>query len=350
MSAPSVIEQQLVFTLDDPKRSFVQVGLDCDDALAGPRHFRRTASGWTLALPRPDVARVEYRLVLTSRSGQTSVVCDPGNPERVRTAFGERSVALMPGYERPTWLRRDVEEGVTHALSYSGDAVGELPVTVWSPAGLAATTPAPMLVVNDGPEYADLAELGHYASVMVDTAALPPFRMALMQPVERDEWYGANPVYIGASIGAVRSVTTEFSVQGPFVLMGASLGGLCALLTACAAPSYFAVAAVFSQSGSFFQPDLDPQESSYPYFERVTAAVHQLRVAGRATRRLRVGMTCGSHEENLANNRVMAEAMTTQGHDVVLREVPDLHNFTAWRDALDPTLTEVLRRAWGARG
>ena len=54
-------------------------------------------------------------------------------------------------------------------------------------------------------------------------------------------------------------------------------------------------------------------------------------------------MTCGTLEENLANNRIMARALAAQGYDVSLREVADVHNYTAWRDAFDPWLTGLLR-------
>jgi hypothetical protein len=30
--------------------------------------------------------------------------------------------------------------------------------------------------------------------------------------------------------------------------------------------------------------------------------------------------------------------------------VHDLHNYTAWRDSLDPALTDLLRSVWGAQG
>ena len=46
------------------------------------------------------------------------------------------------------------------------------------------------------------------------------------------------------------------------------------------------------------------------------------------------------------NNRLMASALAAQGHPVTLREVPDMHNYTAWRDALDPYLTELAERVW----
>ena len=42
---PSVIEDSLVFVLDDPERAFLEVHLDCDDAVAGstaiPAHRHR---------------------------------------------------------------------------------------------------------------------------------------------------------------------------------------------------------------------------------------------------------------------------------------------------------------------
>jgi len=47
------------------------------------------------------------------------------------------------------------------------------------------------------------------------------------------------------------------------------------------------------------------------------------------------------------NNREMARMLGQQGYPVELVEVPDAHNFTAWRDAFDPHLTRLLRRVWG---
>jgi enterochelin esterase family protein len=54
-------------------------------------------------------------------------------------------------------------------------------------------------------------------------------------------------------------------------------------------------------------------------------------------------LTCGRIEENLENNRVMARALAAQRYDVALHEVPDVHNYTAWRDAFHPYLTRLLR-------
>ena len=104
---------------------------------------------------------------------------------------------------------------------------------------------------------------------------------------------------------------------------------------------------VYSQSGSFFQVRHDDSESGYRYFGRISRLVQSVLDMRHAEHPLVVGMSCGALEENVANNRDMAAALRRAGHDVTLREVPDLHNYTAWRDALDPGLTEVLRRVWG---
>lgn len=344
---PSVIEDSLVFVLDDPERAFLEVHLDCDDAVAGRRRFRRTATGWMLSLPRPDLNRLEYRLVVTDRRGETQVVCDPGNLERVPTAFGERSVALMPGYERPSWLRASKPErspGATRMLVFDDPAIGELPVTLWTPDGLAEQEPAHLLVVHDGPEYVELAALAQYAATLNEEGSVPPFRMACLHPVDRDPWYSANEEYVAAELAALDDLVTTVATTDGWIALGASLGGLTSLLAALAGGDRFA--GLMAQSGSFFTPDLDAQESTYPYFDRVVSAVSAIQRVPRTDRPLHISMTCGRLEENFANNDAMAAALADQGHLVSFEPVSDLHNYTAWRDSLDPSLSDLLRAAW----
>jgi enterochelin esterase family protein len=57
-------------------------------------------------------------------------------------------------------------------------------------------------------------------------------------------------------------------------------------------------------------------------------------------------VTCGTAEENLDNNRALAEALRRRGWDVRTFWNRDAHNWTAWRDALHPQLAETLLRAW----
>jgi enterochelin esterase-like enzyme len=104
-------------------------------------------------------------------------------------------------------------------------------------------------------------------------------------------------------------------------------------------------AGLFLQSGSFFQPRYDRQESGFRRYLRI------VRFTGRVLRAptgpaVPVALTCGGVEENLANNRDLADVLAAQGYPVTFAEVPDGHNWTGWRDALEPHLTALLHRVF----
>ena len=327
---------------DDP--TVTGVSLDCDPAVPGERVFTRTGDGWVLPVHAPGLDRVEYRLAL-HRGEQVDVVTDPANPLRVRTAFGDRSVLELPGYHAPTWLGTDAPRGRLDPQTVAGETEDDVPVTVWSPDGLEDAAPAPLLVVHDGPEYDDLADLTRWCAHQVATGTLPPFRAALAHPVLRDVWYSGSPRYLRTMADAgLDRLGERYATTGPVAVMGASLGGLTALLLGLAAAPR--VGAVFAQSGSFFQLRHDESESGYPWFGRISRTVQQVLDMRHADHPLVVGMTCGALEENAANNRDMAVALRRAGHTVVHREGSDLHGYTAWRDLLDPTLTEGLGAVW----
>src|SRR5436309_2487906 len=58
-----------------------------------------------------------------------------------------------------------------------------------------------------------------------------------------------------------------------------------------------------------------------------------------------VTMTCGAAEENLANNRLMRDALSAHGYPVRWREVPGGHDWPAWRRGLDPHLLDLIGEA-----
>jgi enterochelin esterase family protein len=341
---PTLRDDRVRFRLDDPDPDVTAVVLQCERAVPGPRELRRDADGWVLDLPRPALQRLEYRFAV-ARGDAVEVVLDPTNPVTVRTAFGERSVFEMPGYAPPWWLTAPAVEGRLDPLTLAGETSHEVPVTVWSPADLGDDEPAPLLLVHDGPEYDQLAGITAYSAALVVAGHLPPHRVALAHPVIRDAWYSGSPQYLRTIADAgLDGLGERYAVRGPVVVVGASLGGLTALLLGLlAAPR---VGGVYTQSGSFFQVRHDDAESGYRYFGRISRLVQAVLDTRHTEHPLTVGMSCGSLEENVANNRDMAAALRRAGHDVTLREVPDLHNYTAWRDALDPGLTDVLRSVW----
>jgi enterochelin esterase family protein len=166
-------------------------------------------------------------------------------------------------------------------------------------------------------------------------------RAALLSPGPRDDWYSANGAYTRALCLAVlpqlRSLVATTAVVG----MGASLGALAMLHAQRRHAGTFD--ALFLQSGSFFHPRFDAHERRFPHYDRIERSVDGVLRSGGHRAPVPVVMTCGRIEENLENNRTMARALAAQGYDVALHELPDVHNYTAWRDSFDPYLSRLLR-------
>jgi enterochelin esterase family protein len=221
---------------------------------------------------------------------------------------------------------------------------GPVEVTVRSP-GPAADR---LLLVHDGPEYDELAALGSFTAALARDRRLPPFQLALAAPGARDERYSADPGYTGAlATRVLPELHRQLGTSGPAVLMGASLGALAALHLQRRHPDL--VGGLFLQSGSFFTRELDDCESGFPHFGRIVDAVAAVRRNRPAGRPVPTVLTCGSAEENRHNNRAMEATLSGQGYPVVLHEVPDAHNYVAWRDTFDPHLADLLASAWGSR-
>ncbi|MFL6124361.1 alpha/beta hydrolase [Actinophytocola sp.] len=331
---------------------------DADAALSGTRllpalslpgtdlEFSFSDDVWHLTLPRPPVQRMEYRFQLRHPAGDAEEICDPANPRRAPGAFGDKSVIEFPGYTAPAWLTAPAVDGETTELAVDAPLLdGAVAVRLWSPAP--RDEPLPLLVAHDGPEYDRLAGLTTYAGAMIASEELPPFRVALLAPGDRDDEYAANPRY-SATLHQriVPALRQAVAVTEPVVGMGASLGGLAMLHAQRALPGLFG--GLFLQSASFLTVDLDPQEQHrFDRFAQVSVYVADvLRTVPHET--VPVTMTCGLAEENLANNRQMTATLTKQGYEVRLVEVPDAHNYVGWRDAFDPSLTALLRSVWSA--
>jgi enterochelin esterase family protein len=329
-----------VLRVEDPDRRYTAVRL-CSDFQLPERDFQRENGAWVLRLPRLRLARLEYQLELSCHDGTTEKVCDPANPSRVPGAFGEKSVVVAPGYRPPDWLEGDAVEGSIENLRVRVQG-RDLDIGVWSP----DEGELPLLLAHDGPEYDALASLTRYAGAMIEREVLPPFRVALLPPGDRDEWYSASAVYGRALCHRIVPALRAFPVQGRPVGMGASLGALALLQAQRRWPGTFA--GLFLQSGSFFVTRFDRHESGFPRYARVVRFVRGVLRARSHPEPLPTIMTCGSEEENIHNNRLIVSALATQGYDAHLHEVPDLHNYTGWRDAFGPYLTPLLKRLWAS--
>jgi enterochelin esterase-like enzyme len=344
-AGPVVERGWISFRLPDPDEELAGVRLATDRGFpVAPVPFVRDGDGWTLRMAAPALDRFEYALAVQRADGAHEYWPDPTNPLRAPGAFGEKSVVRLPGYVAPAWLDAERVPGATDVLAVASSALGaELEIALWRPDDARDDEPLGLLVAHDGPELAQLARLTDYAAAHIASGALPRHRVALLAPGDRDQCYSASALYARTlATRVLPAIADVVAVRRP-VGAGASLGALALLHTQRRFPDVFA--GLFLQSGSFFMPRFDAQESGFVRYRRIVRFVRTtLREPPRRT--VPVAMTCGALEENADDNRVMASALAAQGYPVSPHEGRDLHNFTAWRDAWDPHLTRLLQEVW----
>lgn len=288
---------------------------------------------WRLEFPRPAADRMQYLIGIDG-----SFAPDPTNPRRSPSPFGDMSVIEWPEYRPPAWLGTEADHGPVEELELRcRRLVARVKVLLYAtpePPG----RDAPLLVVHDGPEYAEYAGLTRFLDAMSWDERIPPLRAALIQPVDRNETYSASALY---SAALVRELLPELGKRvrhSSRIGMGASLGALAMLHAHVRHPGTFD--GLLLQSGSFFRQRFDKQEARFQRYQRITRFVGTvLRGAGEP---IPVALTCGTAEENRANNVVLAESLLEQGYAAWYAEIRDAHNWTCWRDAFDPHLPALI--------
>ncbi|MBC9957049.1 esterase family protein [Yimella sp. cx-51] len=331
--------------LDDPAGEWSGVRLD-----AGPFSAvcRRRAGGWERQIDDRQIWRLEYRFEVTAAGRKRTVYLpDPLAQNQIDSPFGTRSVWQRADYAPPSWLDQPALPGDCETLRLPSALSAPLTVRLWSPDGLRPGDDAPLLWAHDGSDYRDRARLGHWAGVRIGDGSLPPFRIAYADAPRRMQWYSGSDRYLRSVSRGLTALTETYPTTPGIAVIGASLGGLTSMLVAQRDKR---VAAVFAQSGSFFtgQP-FDKDNQPWRWFTRVSGLVSGL--AQRPPRQCPVvGMTCGLAEGNFDNNQAMATTLGDLGLDVRFLGHPDLHNWTNWRDSLEPILPNLLREAWSAVG
>jgi enterochelin esterase-like enzyme len=290
---------------------------------------------WRLRFPRPDADRVEYLLGIDDEFEP-----DPVNELRVPSPFGDRSVIEWPEYESPAWLNTMADEGPLEQLEVrSRRLVARVQVLLYStpePPGV----DAPLVVVHDGPEYAEYASFTRFLDAMSWEERIPPLHAALIQPVDRDETYSASALYAAALVRELLPDLAHRVPHGRRIGMGASLGALAMLHAHVRHPGCFD--GLLLQSGSFFRRRFDKHESTFARWQRITRFIGTVLRGAAAADPIPIAFTCGTADENLANNRIVAGALVDQGYPAWLAEIRDAHNWTCWRDGFDPHLPALI--------
>ena len=306
--------------------------------------FARDGGLWRLRFPPPPVDRLEYMLELRYRNGRVTRILDPDNPLEAPGPLGTKSVLELPGYRPPSWLDDEPPRGETAEIAIPSRRLRtDVPVRLWSAAGARADQELPLLVVHDGPETDEFASLTLFLDHLVAAGRAPAFRAALLQPVDRNEHYSASPAYSRALAEELLPALPTPRERRFRAGMGVSLAALAMLHVHRRHPEAFG--ALFLQSGSFFRRRTDPHEWHFARFSRISRFVGEV-LRGQGPEPIPVTISCGLGEENLANNRAVAEALAAQGYDVRFAEFRDAHTWVGWRDVWDPWLPDLLARAW----
>jgi enterochelin esterase-like enzyme len=345
-----VTEEAAALTLPDHRGAFRAVALRHE--LRGPRTVaftrERPRDPWRLTFPRPEADRVEYLLEVTRRAGSTEVMPDPGNPLRAAGPFGEKSVIEFPGYEEPEWVSDDdTVQGELRALPLESSRLRErFDALLWSAADTDPARPLPLLVVHDGPEYADYSSLLRLLDHLVDFGEIPELRAVLLPPPpDRNEAYSASARYANAlAADLMPAIREQAPTSTPPVLMGASLGALAALHAHFRNPGL--AGGLFLQSGSFFRRRFDSHEEGFSRFARIARFVGQVHGSTGFVQPVPTKITCGRAEENFDNNIALSGALVRRRFDVRNAWSRDAHNWISWRDVLHPHLADLLLRVW----
>ncbi len=255
----------------------------------------------------------------------------------------------LPGYCPPSWAAStEWRTWRQRSVRWPTNRLGvEIAGTLVCPTGVNDGEPVPLLVVHDGSDYARLTDLLDYLGWLAEQRPETRCRVLLLEPVNRNRSYAADAAYTDTLVRvALPEVSRLAPTKTPLVALGASLGALALVHAEATYPGTFG--GILAQSGSFFVPRYDAHERRFAQFDQVvraTRALHERpeRLAGCTLR-----FTAGLGEENLANNRALAERFAAAGVDATLTTGRDGHNFTAWRDLLHPALGDLLAESAAA--
>ena len=315
------------------------------------RHaFTRVPSSdlWILQLPVEDGGRFEYKLAIGrhgNEDGNEEWVLDPANPERAGDPFGENSVCRTYGYTRPEWsLPLGAAEGRIVPLAVESTTFGEVrEERLYLPAGYDDQAPYPLVVIHDGDDFITYADLSVALDNLIRAGDVPPLMAALVQTHDRMAEYAGGRKHAHYIVRELLpTLSAHYKVaEDPAsrVLLGASLGAVASLSTAFRYPGVFG--GLVLKSGSFILDERVLEGRPHPVFHRIARLVKALRRA-RNLPPMRAFVSTGELEGLADENRALAKLLHDRGVDVLFKSAWDGHHWHNWRDQLRDGLMWVL--------
>jgi len=197
--------------------------------------------------------------------------------------------------------------------------------------------------VHDGNDFVDYASLVTCLDNLIESGDIPPLIAALVQTKDRMEEYPRgrrHARYIVLEL--LPALETGYSIttrERERVLLGASLGAVASLSTAFRFPGVFG--GLFLASGSFVLDERVLEGRRHPVFVRVAKLVKALRRAPTLPP-TRAYVSAGELEGLASENRALADFLDERGVDVRFDLAWDGHHWHNWRDRLRDGLMWVL--------
>jgi enterochelin esterase-like enzyme len=308
--------------------------------------FERVAGTdlWLLHLPVDDAGRFEYKLAIHRPDEEW--ILDPLNPVRAGDPFGENSVCRTHGYERPDWSQPNgAPQGRIESIEVRSATFGESRTErVYLPAGYDEAAIYPIVVIHDGSDFMNYADLAISLDNLIAAGDIPPVIAALVQTRDRMGEYARGRRHARY---LVRELLPTLGARYPLsleprdrILLGASLGAVASLSTAFRYPSVFG--GLVLKSGTFILDRAKLETRPHPVFHTTARLTRALARAGDLPE-TRAFVSTGELEGLAEENRALASFLQERGVDVLFKSAWDGHHWHNWRDQLRDGLMWVLR-------
>ncbi|MFK8083380.1 MAG: alpha/beta hydrolase [Granulosicoccus sp.] len=310
------------------------------------RHMKGTPL-WLLHVPVEDGGRFEYKLSI--RCGREErLALDPLNDKRAGDPYGENSVCKTYGYARPEWSKpQGAPAGSIIPLIVSSAAFDQTrQEQIYLPKDYDGKTAMPLLVIHDGADFVTYADLATSLDNLIYAGTIPPCVVALLQTSDRPGEYSRGRRHARYIVSDLLPVLEEkFALSDRVcdrILLGASLGAVVSLSTVFRYPGVFG--GVVLHSGSFILDDRKLQGRPHPVFRRIARLVKAFRRAPDIPE-LRAFVSTGELEGLASENRALARLLEENGVKVLFKSAWDGHHWHNWRNQLRDGLVWVLKNS-----
>ncbi len=299
---------------------------------------------WHLRIPVQDGGRFEYKLNVIGAQREHWIL-DPRNPQRAADPFGQNSVAMTHGYKRPDWsIPRGAPSGSLEKIAIKSEVFGTTRrEQVYLPHGYSPNQPYPLILVHDGGDYDDYAELSVSLDNLIAVGDIPPVIAVLSEAGDRMSEYARGRRHaryiVGELLPAIEAQYAVSDAPSNRILLGASLGAVASLATAFRFPGVFG--GLILKSGSFILDPAKLRGREHPVFHRVARLLKAMQRAP-ALPFTRAFVSTGELEGLADENRALADALRQQGVAVRFQSSWDGHHWHNWRDQLRDALMWVL--------